>query len=107
MPFWPSCLRSNSFLPKRQPEFFLGEKVTADELYLLKQLASDGGVTEVIVGLNVAFAPEGTLDQGAITTQRQQIAAATAALRSLLSQETRQSIREYQRIPFMAVRAYS
>jgi hypothetical protein len=89
------------------PRVLLGERVTSEELAALTRLADDKGVAEVIVGLNVAFAPEGTLDQSEITAQRQQIAAATAALRDLLSADARESIREYQSIPFMAVRVPS
>ena len=59
------------------------------------------------MGLNVAFAPEGTLDQSGITVQRQQIAAATAALSALLSAGGEGVHPPYQSIPFMAVHASS
>jgi len=80
----------------------LGVPITQSEKEDLKSRAAWENWVDVIVGLNVPFAPEGTLTTAQVTAQRQEIASAASAVKALLDAETRETVREYVSVPFMA-----
>ena len=70
----------------------LGAPITQSEKEDLKSRAAWNDLVDVIVGLNVPFAPEGTLTPAQVTAQRQEIASAASAVKALLDAGTRETV---------------
>lgn len=78
---------------------------TAQTLNTLRQQAASGGTVRIIVGVRVAFAPEGLLTADAVKQQRNEIATAhSAVLNSIPSLKQKpETIKRFKTIPFMAL----
>lgn len=78
---------------------------TATTLNLLRKQAEKNGTTRIIVGLRVAFAPEGTMDAASVAQQRNEISRMqSAVLEKVPSVKQRpKTIKRYDNIPFMAL----
>ena len=74
-------------------------------LNLLRKQADKNGTTRIIVGVRVAFAPEGTMDAASVARQRDEIARMqSAVLEKMPSLNQRpEKIKRYDSIPFMAL----
>jgi hypothetical protein len=74
-------------------------------LALLRKQTEQNGTTRIIVGLRVAFTPEGELNAASAAQQRNEIARMrTAVLRKVPSLKQRpESIKQYESIPFIAL----
>jgi hypothetical protein len=69
----------------------------------LREIAEDEGRVRAIVGLRVAFAPEGTLSETRRDAQHGAIADATEAVRDALHGTPHRVIHTYRIVPFIAV----
>lgn len=71
----------------------------------LTMQAKANGTTRIIVGLRVAFAPEGTMDAASVAQQRNEISRMqSAVLEKVPSVKQRpKTIKRYDNIPFMAL----
>jgi hypothetical protein len=69
----------------------------------LETLARGAGSVRAIVGLRVAFTPEGALSPAAVAAQRRAIARATAAVLQALSGTDHRIIHSYEFVPLIAL----
>ena len=73
------------------------------ELRRLEGMLAQAGRIKVIVGVRVAFAPEGALLGTARSAQRSEIAAAQTAVVKTLPASSKASVHNYESLPFMAI----
>ena len=74
-------------------------------LNLLRKQSEENGTIRIIVGLRLAFAPEGTMDADSGAQQRNEIARMQSAVLGKISslQQRPESIKRYASIPFMTL----
>jgi subtilisin family serine protease len=91
------------------PHHASGKSSAIKNMPLLQQLAAKFGSVRLIVGLRVAFTPEGELNANSIIVQRRKIAAMQSAvldkIASLKNHQTK--LKLFTIIPFMAIEATS
>lgn len=73
----------------------------SDKVRELREKAAKHGAVRIIVGLSVAFAPEGSLTQSELGRQRKDIAGMQDALLALVP--TLKHVKRYESIPFLNV----
>lgn len=73
------------------------------ELRRLEGMLAQAGRIKVIVGVRVAFAPEGALLAPARSAQRSEIATVQAAVVKTLPASSKASVHNYESLPFMAI----
>lgn len=78
---------------------------TAKTIGALRRQAARVGTTRVIVGVRVAFAPEGKLAPASVTQQRNEIALAHSAVLDKVPslKQKPETIKRFETIPFMAL----
>ncbi len=77
--------------------------VAAGSLERLSALARARGTVRVIVGIRIAEAPEGAMDEETPRSRQNAIAAAQSAILAAVPIEARNSIKRFEFIPFLAL----